>query len=174
MARAALQPNKRIGKAPVPGAHLVPAAMVLIAILLSALPIIAQNGWFPDFGFLTLIAWRLRRADVWPAWWAAPLGLINDAVTGSPIGASITVWTAAMLVLDFADRRTMWRDYWIEWVLAAVLILMNDAAQWQVAGWMGAKVPFMNIAPSLVISVASFPLFAWAVASVDRWRLNRV
>ena len=26
-----------------------------------------------------------------------------------------------MLALDLIDRRTMWRDYWIEWVLAAVL-----------------------------------------------------
>ena len=27
-----------------------------------------------------------------------------------------------MLVLDLIDRRTMWRDYWIEWMVAVVLI----------------------------------------------------
>ena len=36
------------------------------------------SGWYPDFGFLVLIAWRLLRADAWPAWWAAPLGFVND------------------------------------------------------------------------------------------------
>ncbi len=34
-----------------------------------------------------------------------------------------------MLVLDLVDRRTMWRDYWIEWVLAAVLLLVNECAR---------------------------------------------
>lgn len=174
MARTALQSKQRIGEGPVPGARFVPAASVVIAILLSALPIVVQIGWLPDLGFLTLIAWRLRRADVWPAWWAAPLGLLNDAVTGSPIGQSVAVWTLAMLVLDFADQRTTWRDYWIEWALAALLILMNDAAQWQVAAWTGAKLAFIKAMPNLLISTASFPLLAWAVAWIDRWRFNRV
>lgn len=173
MARSALQSRQRIGAAPVPAVSLVPAATVVGGILLSALPIIVEVGWFPDFGFLLLIAWRLRRNDVWPSWWAAPLGLVNDAVTGAPIGMSVTVWTAAMLALDFADTRTMFRDYWIEWTLAALLILMNEAAQWQVAAWMGARVPFWAIIPPLLISTAAFPLFAWAVALIDRWRFRR-
>jgi rod shape-determining protein MreD len=173
VARAALQPRNRIGQAPVPGARFVPAVTVVVAILLSALPIIVQNGWFPDLGFIVLIAWRLRRADAWPAWWAAPLGLLNDAITGSPAGLSMTVWTLAMLILDFADRRTIWRDYWIEWALAALLILMDVAAEWQVAAWMGAKLPFITAAPNVLISAASFPLLAWSVASIDRWRLSR-
>lgn len=174
MARAALQSKKRIGEGPVAGARFVPAATVVLAIFLSALPIVVENGWFPNLGFLTLIAWRLRRADVWPAWWAAPLGFINDVVTGSPVGLSVAVWTLAMLILDFADRRTMWRDYWIEWSLAALLILMDLAAEWQVAAWMGAKLPFILAAPNLLISGASFPLLAWAAAAIDRWRFSRV
>jgi rod shape-determining protein MreD len=174
MARAALQSNKRIGRGPVPGARFVPVVSVIVAILLSAMPLVVQNGWFPDLGFLTLIAWRLRREDAWPAWWAAPLGLFNDAISGSPVGLSVTVWTFAMLVLDFADRRTIWRDYWIEWTLAALLILMDITAQWQVAAWVGAKLPFMTVVPNLLISAASFPLLAWSIAWIDRWRFNRV
>ena len=38
-----------------------------------------------------------------------------------------------MLALDLIDRRTMWRDYWIEWVLAAVLIAIDEWLQWRVA-----------------------------------------
>ena len=91
-----------IGQGPVAGAQYVPAITVLIACLLTALPIVSTSGWYPDLGFLFLIAWRLLRADVWPAWWAAPLGLFNDLVTGHPVGFSIAVWTAAMLLLDLA------------------------------------------------------------------------
>lgn len=150
----------------------MPAASVLLATYLSALPILPGNGWFPDFGFLTLISWRLLRADPWPVWSTALLGLFNDAVTGSPIGLSVSVWTFSILALDFADRRTMFRDYWIEWALAAVLILLNESAQWQVAAWMGAELPYSSIVPPLLLSVAAFPLFAWSVSRIDRWRLR--
>ena len=173
MVRDALASRRRIGQGPVTGAALIPAGTVVAASLMASLPIVVEAGWFPDFGFLVLIAWRLLRADVWPAWWAAPLGLMNDLVTGYPIGLSVSVWTLSMLALDLVDRRTIWRDYWIEWALAALLILFNEAAQWQVAGWMGAPVPFSAMIPPLIISVAAFPLAAWFVGRLDRWRSGR-
>lgn len=67
MVRAALANRRPIGQGPVTGARYVPAATVLFACLLTALPIISTSGWYPDFGFLVLIAWRLLRADAWPA-----------------------------------------------------------------------------------------------------------
>ena len=110
MVRAALSGRTRIGREPAPYAPYVPAATVVVGSLLAALPIISMSGWYPDFGFVVLISWRLLRADPWPAWWAAPLGLINDLFTGLPIGFSVALWSATMLLLDLIDRRTMWRD----------------------------------------------------------------
>lgn len=173
MARSALASNQRIGQGPIAGAQYIPAASVVAASLLSCLPMVALSGWFPDFGFLMLIGWRLYRSSVWPSWWAAPLGLANDLITGDPIGLSMSVWMAAMLALDVLDRRTAWRDYWIEWALAALLILMSEAAQWQVAAWTGARVPFSAMIPPVLIAIAAFPVVAWLVSRIDRWRLGR-
>ncbi|MGN6154970.1 MAG: rod shape-determining protein MreD [Sphingomicrobium sp.] len=173
MVRSALATKRKIGKGPIPGAEAVPAASVILGILLSTLPIVSQTGWFPDFGFLMLIGWRLLRGDVWPSWWAAPLGLVNDLVTGCPVGLSVAAWTASMLALDLLDRRTIWRDYWIEWALASLLILFDEAAQWQVSSWMGAKVPFSFMFPPVLISIAAFPVTAWVVGRLDHWRLGR-
>ena len=106
MVRAALAPHKNIGKGPVPGARLVPALSVIAASLLTALPIVSMSGWYPDFGFLMLIAWRLLRNDAWPAWWAAPLGFFNDLVTGHPIGFSVALWTAAMIAATGLNGRS--------------------------------------------------------------------
>jgi len=141
--------------------------------LLAALPFVSPTGWFPEFGYLVLISWRLLRSDPWPAWWAAPLGLINDLFTGNPVGFSVALWSATMLALDLIDRRTMWRDYWIEWVLAAVLIFLHEFLQWQLAAAMGAPVPFVSILPTVVISTLAFPIVAWLVSRFDRWRLGR-
>jgi hypothetical protein len=77
MVRAALAP--RAGE-PRPGparrrAIAIPAATVVAASLLSVLPIVSKQRLVARFRLLMLIAWRLLRADAWPAWWAAPLGL---------------------------------------------------------------------------------------------------
>ena len=156
-----------------PGAQYWPAFSVMLASLLVVLPIVSMNGWFPNFGFLMLLAWRLLRSDAFPTWWAAPLGLFNDLALGSPIGLSVAVWTAAILALDIADRRTQWRGYWLEWILAGVLLLGQEAAEWRVAQIMGASVPFLTILSPLLISILAFPVAAWIVARIDRWRLGR-
>jgi rod shape-determining protein MreD len=173
MARAALTGRSRIGREPAPYAPYVPAATVVLASLLAALPVISNTGWYPDFGFLALISWRLLRADPWPPWWAAPLGFINDLFTGFPIGFSVALWSATMLVLDLIDRRTMWRDYRTEWVLAAVLLAIDQWLQWRLAALTGAGLPFSTMFPPLVISICVFPVSAWLVSRVDAWRLRR-
>jgi rod shape-determining protein MreD len=137
------------------------------------LPIVSTSGWYPDLGYLVLIAWRLLRADPWPAWWAAPLGLVNDLFTGYPIGFSIALWSATMLALDLIDRRTMWRDYWIEWVLATVLIATDEWLQWRVARVVDAAPSFTRVVPAMIISICVFPAFAWFVSRIDAWRLGR-
>ena len=174
MVRAALAPSRRrIGKGPLRVAAFVPAATVIAASFLSAVPIVSTSGWYPDFGFLVFTSWRLLRSDPWPAWWAAPLGLVNDLFTGYPIGFSIALWSATMLALDLIDRRTMWRDYWIEWVLAAVLLAMDQWLQWRVAAIVGASVAFAMMLPPLVIAICIFPFSAWLVSRIDAWRLGR-
>jgi rod shape-determining protein MreD len=173
MVRAALAQPRRIGAGPKPWRAYVPAATVVAASLLAALPIVSSSGWYPDFGYLVLIGWRLLRADPWPAWWAAPLGLVNDLFTGYPIGLSVALWAATMLALDLIDRRTMWRDYWIEWVLAAVLIAIDEWLQWRIAGLIGAPFPFTRMVPPTIISICTFPVVAWIVSRIDAWRLGR-
>lgn len=78
-----------------------------------------------------------------------------------------------MLALDLVDRRTLWRDYWIEWIVAAVLIALNGWLHWGIARLMGADIPFTMMVPQLLISIFVFPLSAWAVSRFDRWRLGR-
>ena len=174
MVRSALgRPKNALERGPKRFARMIPAWSVAVASSLTLLPIVTELGWYPDFGFLLLLAWRLLRGDVIPSWWAAPLGFFNDLVTGGPVGLSVAIWTGAMILLDLLDRRTMWRDYWVEWGLAALLIFLNDLARWQVDHAMGAHSVFSTIAPRLVIAILVFPLAAYAASRIDHWRLGR-
>lgn len=175
MVRSALgRPDARLNKGPRAGADYIPAASVVAGSLLSLLPIVSSTGWWPDFALLMLLGWRLMRADAWPAWWAAPLGFVNDLLVGNPVGLSIALWAAMMIALDILDRRTQWRDYWIEWAIAALFITLAEVAQWRVAALLGAPVPFKTAAlPAIVVSILCFPVAAFLAARIDRWRLGR-
>jgi len=67
----------------------------------------------------------------------------------------------------------MWRDYWIEWILAAVLLAIDEWLQWRLAAIDDAAVPFSMMVPPLIISICVFPLSAWLVSRIDAWRLGR-
>ena len=67
----------------------------------------------------------------------------------------------------------MWRDYWIEWVVASVLLAIDQWLQWRIAALTGALVSFSRMVPPLVISICIFPVSAWVVARIDAWRLRR-
>lgn len=172
MARSALA-SRPLGKQPVRYAEYVPAASVVAASALALLPIVSASGWWPNTGLMILIAWRMLRADAWPAWWAAPLGFINDLLTGTPLGLSVTLWTAIMLVMDMVDRRTQWRGYAIEWGVACLLIAFGGWVEWQVAALNGAPVPFAQVAPAAIVEMLAFPFAAMIVLRIDRWRLGR-
>lgn len=175
MVRSALGPKTaQIGRGPRLGAEYIPAASVILGSLIAVLPIVSARGWWPDAGLLMLIGWRLLRADAWPAWWAAPLGFANDLIAGTPIGLSVAVWAAVMIAMDVLDRRTMWRDYWIEWAIACVIIGLAEIAQWRVAAIMGASIPLsMSAGPAILVSILCFPIAAYIAARLDRWRLGR-
>lgn len=173
MVRAALEQRRRLNRGPRTGVRFIPALSVVAASLLAALPIVSQSGYWPDFGLLMLISWRLLRADVWPAWWAAPLGFVNDVLTGQPVGLSVVLWTSIMLAMDLVDRRTQWRDYWVEWALAAIIVLAAESAEWKVAAWGGAPLPFVQMIPGVLIGILTFPLFAYLAGKLDRWRLGQ-
>ena len=175
MVRAALATKgARLNKGPRVGADYVPAATVVVGSLISLLPIVSATGWWPDWGLLMLVAWRLLRADAWPAWWAALLGFLNDVIVGNPIGLSVALWAAMMIVMDMLDRRTQWRDYWIEWGIASLFVALAELAQSRIAALMGAPMALnITAGPAIVVGILCFPVAAFLVVRIDRWRLGR-
>jgi rod shape-determining protein MreD len=151
----------------------VPILSTLAAALLDLLPIVATWPIIPDFAFLVLLAWRLLRPEMWQPHVALPLGLFNDLVAGHPIGQSMALWTLVFLLLDLADRRVGWRDYWMDWLFAAAAISFYSAGCWYVARLMGSATPYEVLLPQLAASIFAYPLVARLVVGLDRWRLSR-
>lgn len=151
----------------------VPLLSTGIAILLALLPIVAQAPLLPDFGFLALITWRLLRPEIWTPRMALGLGLLSDLVSGHPLGQSMLLWTSVFLAFDLIDTRLGFRDYWMEWLIAAGAILFHTVGAWYIALLMGSDVRFSVMAPQLALTVLAYPFAARFLLALDRWRLAR-
>jgi len=152
----------------------VPLLSTAFAMLLGLLPIVSATLWMPNLAFMTLIAWRLVRPEIWQAQVALGLGLLADLIVpGAPLGQSMLLWTLIFLGFDYADHLLGVRDYWLDWTLAAGAILCHSAGVWYIALLMGAKIGFIIMLPQLVLSILAYPLIARIVVALDRWRLAR-
>lgn len=151
----------------------VPVISTIVAICLVLLPFVAQAPTVPDLGFLILITWRLLRPEIWTANTALGLGLLNDLVAGNPLGQSMLLWTAVFLAFDFLDSRVGFRDFWMDWLIAAGAIAFQTVGAWYIALLMGSDVMVTLIVPQLIVGIFAYPVAARIVLALDRWRLAR-
>ena len=151
----------------------VPLVSTIVAIALALLPIVTEAPLLPDFGFLMLITWRLLRPEIWTPRTALFLGLLSDLVTGHPLGQGMLLWTSTFLVLDLIDLRLGFRDYWMDWLIAAAALIFLTVGSWYIALLMGSDVRFTVMLPQIGLSIFAYPVAARLVLGLDRWRLMR-
>ena len=115
----------------------------------------------------------MLRPELWPAYYGLGLGLFNDLLGGHPLGQSMALWTATFLACDLLDSRSGWRDYWLDWLFASVIIVLYVAGEWRIARWVGSGIEFEVILPQLLLAIFCYPLVARLIVALDRWRLSR-
>ncbi len=150
-------------------ARVLPWAMVVGGSLLTALPVIATVPIMPPFGLLMLLTWRLLARFALRPWAAAPLGLIDDLVSGQPLGSAVLLWSLCFLGIELIERRLVYRDFWQEWLIAAAAIVFCLAAGRVIAVPFGAHVDGAMLAQGFA-TIMLFPVAARLVAWIDRKR----
>ncbi|MEJ7935006.1 rod shape-determining protein MreD [Sphingobium sp. AN558] len=168
-----VQPVSRLGRHP-SGFRLAgtPVITVMLASLVTALPIVAQSPVMPPFGLLLLLAWRLLRPEMWRAWIALPLGLFDDIASGQPIGSAMFLWTVTLIAIDTVEQRLLWRDYRQDWLIAAIAILLCISGGLffvRVTG--GGDVRLWLVLPQMIWTILLFPFVVRQCARIDHWRV---
>lgn len=150
---------------------LIPAGSVIAGSLIYLVPLVAQAPLLPPFALMIFLAWRFLRPEIWPVWAGLPFGLLDDLLTGNPIGSGMLSWTIILLALDFAENRAMWRDYWIDWLAATGALTFYIMASMVLnaltdGGWL-----LWPLIPQLAAAILLFPLMLRLCAGLDKRRL---
>jgi rod shape-determining protein MreD len=155
-------------------AYGMPWLTIMLGSLAPWLPIIAPAPILPPLGFMLLVAWRLLRPGLLPLWAGLPLGLFDDLYSGQPLGNAILLFSLTLLAIELLEMRFPWRNFLLDWLTAAALIVFYLTLA---ALFSGAKLTLVQltvIAPQLLLSIVLFPVVARIVALFDRLRLMRI
>ena len=153
-------------------ARALPWLTVMAGSLVTALPLVATVPLLPPFGLLMLLAWRLPLGFSLRRWAAAPLGLFDDLVSGQPLGSAVLLWSLCFLLIDLAEQRLIFRDFWQDWLIASGLIAACIAAGRLIAVPLRAPVDAALLAQA-VAAVLLFPAAMRLVAWIDAKRAYR-
>ena len=154
-------------------ANVVPWVSISLGSLLAIFPIATALPFMPPLGFLMLLGWRLVRPGLLPVWAGMPLGLVDDLFSGQPFGFAIFTWSATMLVIEAAEMRLPWRNFWQDWFTAGIAIIGYLLIGWLLSGGEPTIPSLIAIVPQLVLSLLLFPAVARLTAALDRLRLSR-
>lgn len=150
-------------------ARALPWVTVIGGSLLTAWPVVTSVPLLPPFGLLMLLAWRLLAPFALRRWAAALLGLVDDLVSGQPLGSAVLLWSLCFLTIDLIEQRLTFRDWWQDWLIA------SGATALCVFGGRLIAVPLAaHVDPAMLVqvglSVLLFPAAARVVAWIDRKR----
>lgn len=164
----------RINRAPDPWrVRGVPYASIILGSLLPVLLIADLMPLVPPLGFLMLLGWRMVRPGLLPLWAGAPLGAIDDLVSGQPFGSAILLWSLAMIAIEVLETRFPWRGFWQDWFTAGTMVIVYWLATLVFSGASITPEMIMVAAPQALLSVLLYPIMARMVAGLDRFRLAR-
>ena len=152
-------------------ANLVPILAVLIASLVTTLPILPSFPLLPPLGLMMLVAWRQLRPVLWPLWIGFPLGLFDDMFSGQPVGSAVFLWSAVVIALSLINDRTNWRDYWQDWLVAALCLIFAIVGGMLIVGLVYEPAGLEPLVPQILLTIFGFPILARLVSALDRWRL---
>jgi rod shape-determining protein MreD len=154
------------------GVAAIPTISVMVCSMLTALPFIADAPLLPPFGLLLFLAWRLMRSDIWPVWIGIPLGFWDDLLSGQPIGSAVALWTAIMLAMDLLDRRVVWRDFRIDWLIGGAALFFVIVGSALLTRTLSPIAAVQLVLPQILWSWLLLPLAMLLVARLDTWRLR--
>jgi rod shape-determining protein MreD len=164
--------KRRINRAPSTTlATILPWIVVMLGSLTPLWPVIASAPVMPPLGFLFLVAWQQMRPGLFPVWAGLPLGLFDDLYSGQPLGSAVTLWSIAMLVLDFVELRFPWRGIALTWVAASAVIGLYLLLAHFIIGLGTNGINPTILLPQLGLAILAYPIVARLVGLADRLRL---
>lgn len=142
---------------------LLPGVFAVLFALLAAVPFeVAAVTVTPNAAWLMTVALAALYPPAWGFWFAFLLGLVQDVLYGTPLGAQAVLALLLWLALRARPVRVANPLFRIVWAEAAILMLVWHGLLWLILAWVGPQTPpLMPLLITGAVQALWFPLFYW-------------
>jgi len=155
--------------------HLMPFAVTTLAMLLGMVPM--QIPYYavvtPPLVLVSIFYWAIHRPDLLRPSVVFLLGVLQDLLSGAPLGISPLVYIIAYWLLIAQRRFFLGGGFLALWWGFAIVAMVAALVQW--LAYSVILVSLVDFAPAgfqALLAIAVFPLPAWACMRLHRAFLN--
>ena len=151
--------------------HLSPFATTVLLVVLNAipLPIPDYRTVVPLVPLMAIYYWAMYRPDLMPVLAVFFVGLLEDVLTGAPLGFNAFLFLATHGIVRSQRRFILGHGFFVIWAVFVVIVAGVGGLSWLVATilYQGAVPPAPAVA-QLGLTLAVFPCIAWLLLKVQR------
>ncbi len=150
---------------------LIPFAISIVLVIICVLPIgvLALGPVMPLLPLMSVYYWAVHRPELVPFAATGAVGLLQDIVSGTPMGLSALLLLAAHGVVAARNGLFRGRSFAVLWFGFSLIALGATMLAWiLVSFYFGAFVAASPAAIQLFLTVALYPAAAWFFGIVRR------
>ncbi|HEY0835091.1 MAG TPA: rod shape-determining protein MreD [Azospirillum sp.] len=159
---------QRLDKA---GRNLAPFAVTVMLLLLGLVPlrIPAYTAVAPSLTLMSVCYWTIHRPDLLLPSAVFALGLLQDLLSGAPLGLNALVLVTAHWVVLTQRRFFLASTFPLMWFGFAIIVFGAAILEWAVFSVLNtALLPFRSLLFQGLLTLALFPAFVWLFVRVHR------
>lgn len=144
--------------------NLSPAGLALVLVIIGTVPlhIPGYARVAPMLPLMAIYHWTLFRPGTMPAALVFCIGLLQDALTGLPIGINAVVYLGAYGIILSQRKFFVGKSFVMEWLGFAMVSGGASFATWAlISVYYGAIAEPSAVAFQAVVTIAVFPFVAW-------------
>jgi rod shape-determining protein MreD len=149
----------------------LPLALTLILVLFALTPtqIPGLTHVTPMYGLAAIYFWSIYRPDLIGYGASFGIGILEDLLTGSPLGSSALAYLVCQYVVFHQQKFFNAKPFGIFWLAFAVLAFAAGFMKWIAVGLVGQAgfTPFGDVFACVCMTAAVYPLIAWLLAQAQ-------
>jgi rod shape-determining protein MreD len=149
----------------------VPMILAVLAVLLSGMPVRLPGYTVlaPAFVLMVVFYWTLNRPELLPPGALFAVGLLDDLLTGGPLGITGAVLVVVNLSMATQSRVLRGQPFELLWLAFAVVAFgARLVATLLTALWTGVAFDPWGFLVAVGLTVALYPLAAWTMGWIQR------
>lgn len=148
-----------------------PVMLSVIFVFLSLMPISIPGlpSVAPDLVLMAVFHWAVYRPGLLPGIAVLAIGLLQDILSGLPLGLSSVIYVIAYLVVASQRNFFQGKGFVTLWLGFMVVATVADAAAWGLASVLnGAMIDPLALTVQWALTVMVFPVVTWVLRRWDR------